>query len=59
MVESQNIPKGLPNIVRYFSKLFKNRMIADVESGKSEISIISHTGRKVVVPTAHLWKRSF
>ncbi len=46
MVESQNIPKGLPNIVRYFSKLFKNRMIADVESGKSEMSIISHTGRK-------------
>lgn len=46
MVDSQNAPKGLPNIVRYFSKLFKNRMIADVESGKSEMSIISHTGRK-------------
>ena len=46
MVDSQNIPKGLPNIVRYFSKLFRNRMIADVESGKSEMSIISHSGRK-------------
>ena len=46
MAPPQNIPKGLPNIVRYFSKLFKNRMIADVESGKSEMSIISHTGRK-------------
>jgi deazaflavin-dependent oxidoreductase (nitroreductase family) len=46
MTESLKIPKGLPNIVRYFSKLFKNRMIADVESGKSEMSIISHTGRR-------------
>jgi deazaflavin-dependent oxidoreductase (nitroreductase family) len=46
MVEAQKIPKGLPNIVRYFSSLFKKRMIADVESGKSEMSIISHTGRK-------------
>lgn len=43
---SQKIPKGLPNIVRYFSKVFKNRMIADIESGKSEMSIISHSGRK-------------
>ncbi len=46
MVPPQKIPKGLPNIVRYFSKVFKNRMIADIESGKSEMSIISHTGRK-------------
>jgi deazaflavin-dependent oxidoreductase (nitroreductase family) len=46
MVEAQKIPKGLPNIVRYFSSLFKKRMIADVESGKSGMSIISHTGRK-------------
>src|SRR5512137_2166278 len=46
MASTQNIPKGLPNIVRHFSSLFKKRMIADVESGKSEMSIISHTGRK-------------
>ena len=46
MIESKIIPKGLPNFVRYFSKLFMNRMIADVESGRSEMSIISHTGRK-------------
>jgi deazaflavin-dependent oxidoreductase (nitroreductase family) len=50
MVEAQKIPKGLPNIVRYFSSLFKKRMIADVESGKSEMSIISHTGRKTGIP---------
>jgi deazaflavin-dependent oxidoreductase (nitroreductase family) len=46
MPESQNFPKGLPNIVRYFSTLFKKPMITSIESGKSDCSIIYHTGRK-------------
>jgi deazaflavin-dependent oxidoreductase (nitroreductase family) len=36
----------LPNIVRYFSTLFKKPMITSIESGKSDCSIIYHTGRK-------------